>query len=58
MSRQLYTRGNSPQYTFWEAGWAPEPVWTLWRREEKRREEKRREEKRREEKRREEVSCP
>jgi hypothetical protein len=28
----LYTRGNKPQVpTPQETGWAPEPVWTLWR---------------------------
>jgi len=27
----LYPRRKSPR---WEAGWAPEPVWTRWRREE------------------------
>jgi hypothetical protein len=27
----LYSRGKSPQVpTRYEAGWAPEPVWTLW----------------------------
>jgi hypothetical protein len=26
----LYARGNSPQYPQ-QAGWAPEPVWMLWR---------------------------
>jgi hypothetical protein len=30
----LYTRGNSPSVPIGqEAGWAPEPVWTMWRRE-------------------------
>jgi hypothetical protein len=32
--RPLYSRGNSPQYLLdRKPGWAPEPVWTLWRRE-------------------------
>jgi hypothetical protein len=29
-----FTPGNEPPVpTGWEAGWATEPVWTLWRRE-------------------------
>jgi hypothetical protein len=33
-SRLHYTRGNRPGYPLGqEAGWASEPVWTLWRRE-------------------------
>jgi hypothetical protein len=31
--RQLYPRRKSPPYPLDEAGWAPELVWTTWRRE-------------------------
>jgi hypothetical protein len=32
--RPLYPRVKSPPVPIvWEAGWAPEPVWTTWRRE-------------------------
>jgi len=34
--RQLYPQGKNPDtYWIWEARWAPHPVWTRWRRGEK-----------------------
>jgi hypothetical protein len=31
--RPLYSRGKSPVPIGEETGWAPEPVWKMWRRE-------------------------
>jgi hypothetical protein len=32
MPRPLYPRGKSPRYQWTGGWWAPEPVWTTWRR--------------------------
>jgi hypothetical protein len=32
-SGPFYSKGKNPCTIGWEAGWTPEPVWTLWRRE-------------------------